>query len=361
MLLFRYLLREVLRAFGVIVLVLFGIALCHKAIRLVVGLSAGHMLPSLVWQMLFLQAPELLAFLLPIGLFFAVLLSYSRLFASQEIPVMLACGRTWGQLLIVPLLLAGGVAWVTGTLTCYGIPWLAHQREQLMQTIGPRHLLQMISSGRFHSPAPHTFIFYVEAVDRDRSGMHRVFIAEHPKEESAPRITVARFAKVQIEGGHAYLELQEGQRYQGNPGERDYQITRFHTYRRFLETPGFSKESVGSHRTAPFSELYGQKTPGSRAEWQWRLAVPLSAPLLGFLAVPLSVVSVRQGSFARVFAGILLCLAYWNVLTLGKRWIAIGQGSWLLWGGMGVFWLGASFAFAYYSRLLQGTWKRFSR
>ncbi len=75
----------------------------------------------------------------------------------------------------------------------------------------------------------------------------------------------------------------------------------------------------------PTNQLLAINTPESIAQWQWRLAIPLSIPLLTLLAVPLSVVNPRQGKFAKLVPAISLYLGYFILLNAAKFAVEDGK------------------------------------
>lgn len=326
MLIGRYLSREILHTFlGVMVVVLL-VAVSNKLVRLISKAASGEIAPDLLFQMILFQIPELLAFLLPVGLFLAILLCYSRFFADNEIPVMLACGVSWTRLLKSALLISFVVMGIVAALTCYWSPKIAQYREHLLSEEGPMLLVQTVTPGRFHSLHSDRLVFYVAGSSMDRTELKHIFIADEPKEQGEDHnrsFLTASTGKVitDPETGATYLKLMEGQRYHGTPGEQDYSVLTFENYQRLIEgktTP----EGVYFHRTMPTSMLWSSRSPSNHAELQWRLSLPLAAPLLALLALPLSRTTPRAGRFSRVFVAIVICIVYFNLLTVSKRWVA---------------------------------------
>ena len=65
---------------------------------------------------------------------------------------------------------------------------------------------------------------------------------------------------------------------------------------------------------------------------QWRIAIVLSAPILAFLAFPLSYTAPRQGRYSKIAIAILIYGVYANVLASLKG--SIEEGSTPVWLGM---------------------------
>ncbi len=338
MLIKRYLFREVSHTFFAVILVILLIAISNKLVRLVAQAASGNISPNVLFEVILFQIPDLLAFLLPVGLFLAILLCYSRFFADNEIPVMLACGISWQRLLTVSVSLGFIVMILAAGLTCYLAPKSAQYREQLLHTQGPMLLVQTLAPGRFHSFQKDKLVFYVSDLNSDRTKLNRVFIAEHPTQNDPDKAWSLISAKageiVTDANGSTYFTLIDGKRYQGNPGEMDYSVVEFDEYQKLLENNKM-QEGLFFHRTMPTKMLLDNPTPSNLAELQWRLSIPLAAPLLALLALPLSRVPPRQGRFGRLFVAIIICIIYFNLLTVSKRWIASG----VIDASVGVWWV----------------------
>ena len=61
----------------------------------------------------------------------------------------------------------------------------------------------------------------------------------------------------------------------------------------------------------PTKDLMASNEPEAIAELQWRLAIPLSIPILAMIAVPLSAVNPRQGRFGKIVPGLGIFFVYY--------------------------------------------------
>jgi lipopolysaccharide export system permease protein len=338
MLIRRYLFKEITTTFSAVILVIMLIAVSNKFVRLIGKAAMGDIAPDILLQVFLFQIPELLAFLLPIALFLAILLCFSRFFADNEIPVMFACGISWQRLLGVSLSVGTIVMLLAGLLTCYGTPRFAQYREELLHKEGPLLLIQTITPGRFHAFQHDRFVFYMADLSADRSQLKHIFIAEQPKKTSDKEgsVVTAQSGEIVREPNteNTYIKLKEGRRYSGKPGDNDYSMIEFQEYQRLIEQT-VTPEGLVFQRATPTQQLLQHPTPANNAELQWRLSIPLSALLLAFLAVPLSRVSPRAGRFGKLFIAVVICIVYFNLLTISKRWISSG----ILSPWIGVWWV----------------------
>lgn len=337
-----YLTKEIISTFLAVICVVLAIAISHKFVRLISQAASGQLSPTVLFQVLGCLLPELLALLIPIALFIAVLLSYSRAFVDQEMAALFACGVGWWQPLYTAIRLGIVAMLIVGGLTLFLNPLVATYREQLTYDQGPMLLVQTVSPGRFHS-FDDNLVFYVEQLNSNRSELKKIFIAEQPnitkKGDQNWSVLTAREGQLtqNRETGHTYVNLRKGKRYDGHPGERDYSVLTFDTFKRLIQESK-SPEGVYYHRNMPTKMLIENQMPSNLAELQWRLSLAIAAPLLAFLAVPMSQVPPRKGKFGRIFIGIIVCIVYFNLLTMSKRWVDSG----VLPGYIGVWWVHAS-------------------
>lgn len=325
----RYVISDILKTFLALTGILLFIAVSNRLVRLLARAAAGELSPNILIKLTSLYIPELIAFLLPLSLFIAIVLSLSRAFVDQEIPVLFACGFSWAHLVKWCLGLASGLMLIAGVLSLYVVPNIEVMKTALVGEQDPKTILESIAPGRFHTLFNNKVVFYVEAFSSDRRILNEIFIAEQPAvlpdaEEDWSVITAKTGEVVKRDNGQIYLELKDGARYNGTPGEKDYTIVEFERFGRVLERPE-QGDQLMYHRTMPTQYLLTAKQPGEQAEFQWRLALPLSMPILALLAIPLSQVSPRKGRFGKLLPAIILYVAYYNLLMLAKRWIEGGQ------------------------------------
>lgn len=208
--------------------------------------------------------------------------------------------------------------------------------------------------GRFQNLRDGSRVTYTEQLSDDRSKLAGVFISEKrlSQDKSKDRgisVLVAEKGRQEVQAdGNRYLILENGYRYDGNPGQADYRAIKYDTYGVLLPKPEVSQE-VTEREAIPTSELIGSTGLRERAELQWRLSLPLLVFIVTLMAVPLSRVNPRQGRFLKLLPAILLYMAYLTILiaargALEKGKLPIGLGLWPVHGlflliGLGLmFW-----------------------
>jgi len=320
----RYVIREIAQTFAAVLVVLILIFTAHRFVRYLADAAAGKISAELILELVTLKLLASLALLLPVALYVAVLLALGRLHQDSEVIAMGAGGIGLGPIAQSVLWLAGGLGVVVMALTLYISPQVAQLQAEAVARAREESEITDLFPGRFKALRDGQQIIYVEEVAADGRAMYGVFVQmnRHGRHD----VLVAERARQSIEGptGHRYIVLEDGHRYTGAPGDRDFVITRFERHAVLVEL-GSAQPEVRRRETLPTLELISSDDPRLKAELHWRLALPLTVVLLALLAVPLSRTSPRQGKYAKLFTAFLVYFAYSNALGVGQNFIERGE------------------------------------
>ncbi len=335
----RYITKEIFWAFVFITAILFLIILSNRFAVYLAKAAAGEVPMGLALKMVGFYMPELLSYLIPLGLFMAMLFAFGRLYADSEMAVLYACGVSFRYILRLTWVSALGVMLITLLLTLWVVPKVTVLRERALSTesLG---IMQSMLPQRFQTFADGKLVFYLEEASTQEDTLKGIFIAERPTNlsntETAWTLITAEnaFLKRDEKSHQAYIVLKEGYRYEGLPGTADYKIVAFKEYGRAIAETKERTES-DTLRLKNTALLLASKNPIDTAELQWRLSLPLSVPILALIALPLARVRPRQGRFAKFLPAIAIYIIYYNLFTVSKRWVATG----VLPGLIGVWWV----------------------
>ncbi len=330
MILFRYLAKEVFISSIVITLLLVLIFLSNQFVRLLTKIAAGKLALSLLIQLLLMEVPVLVGYLLPIGLFFGILLTYGRMYAESEMTVMHACGVGQARLIGMTFVVGLVMMVIVSVLVMWVTPSIIAKQESAMANQGAELLLQTVIPGRFQALKGGQQVFYVANVSADRKQLNDIFIAQYQKADGQHKqpywaITTAAYAQQVTEASGKHLVVAyHGYRYSGLPGKSDYEVAQF--TQAGLMMPEKKTQHDLRVKALPTTTIYHKKNQNLayEAEWQWRLSMPFSIILLVLLGVPLSRVNPRQGKFAKLLPAILLYIVYANMLFVARGWIESG-------------------------------------
>lgn len=321
---FRYLISETLKSQLAVLFILMAIFVSQKFVRVLSDASEGDIPGSVIFQLLSLNLPALLALILPLSLFLGILLAHGRIYADNEMTILHSCGVSEWYVTRVTLVLSLILAIVTGALTLWLVPWALEQEQQVEEKARSDSGLTALIPGRFQQASNQKAVIFVRDVN-DEGDLQEVFVAQHNHEDNELRSGSVVMAKrgnvISEDSGSQWLELGEGHRYAGD--QNSYQTMTFDNYRLQIK----EQEADGQARKLEnYSTLELMQTPGNAAvaEFQWRIAIPLAMPLLTLIAVPLSRVNPRQGKFGRMAPAFLIYLGYFLVLMAAKAAVRDG-------------------------------------
>ncbi|BAP41398.1 permease YjgP/YjgQ [Pseudomonas sp. StFLB209] len=338
MIVFRYLSREVLVTLSAVSAVLLVIIMSGRFIKYLAQAASGALDPGVLFMIMGFRLPGFLQLILPLGLFLGILLAYGRLYLESEMTVLAATGMSQQRLLAITLgpatLVALLVAWLSFSLAPQG----ASQFAVLINKQDALTEFDTLVPGRFQALRDGTRITYTQELSEDRTQLGGVFISERrmsddKSEERGITVLVAEKGRQEVRpDGSRFLVLENGYRYDGNPGEANYRAIQYDTYGAMLPKPEISAE-VTERDAIPSSELFGNDTPRYQAELHWRISLPILVFIVTLMAVPLARVNPRQGRYLKLLPAILLYMAYLTILiavrgALEKGKLPMALGMW---------------------------------
>lgn len=330
MLVFRYIMKEVLLTALVVTLLLVVIFLGNQFVRYLTLVAGGKIALNMLFTLMALEAPFLFGYLFPVGLFMGILLALGRLYAENEMTVLFACGFSEMRVLAAVMSSAIIVACIVASLVMWAGPLMMRYQEKTMALQAEQLLLQTISPGKFQMINGGNTVIYVERLGENQHDWQHVFLAQLQKTPGVEKqnlrwsVTRARTAKQFESEAKQGLAVDEGFRYQGQAGLNDYSILQFD--RLLFRLPDKPVQLNWHTKSLSTHALWRGKDKNIEynAEWQWRISMPFSAILLVFLGVPLARVRPRQGKFAKILPAALLYIVYANLLFVARGWIVNG-------------------------------------
>ncbi len=333
----RYLRKEVLANLLGVLAVLLLIFLGNRFVRFLGDALEGELPHDTILTILFLKLISALVVIIPLALYLAVLLGFGRLYRDNEMTALLASGISPSRMAKGLLSLVIPIAVLIAGLSLYLSPWAEEQVERIQDEVQARTELQGISAGRFIENNNQTGVLYIEEADAETSKLGNVFAQWQAEDGRMATVTARRgYIETNEEYDARYLVLEEGFRYEGEPGQIDFRMIQFERHTIYIE-PKPIKASDRREKARPSADLWQSDSNSANAELQRRLSMPISTLLLALLAVPLSKVSPRQGRYSRLLLAILVYAVYSNMLTVAQSWVSRG----VLPAELGLWWVHA--------------------
>jgi lipopolysaccharide export system permease protein len=319
----RALQREFTHVAAGVFVALFAVLITVVLIRLL-GQAAGGRVPvGAVLALIGFGSLTDLAIVLTLTVFLGVLLSLSRCYRDSEMVVWFSSGlplTTW----IGPVFrFALPLTLVIAGMTLFLGPWASQKSYEYRGKLECRDDTQRVAPGVFRESSSAQRVFFVEVEAGEDGKVRNVFVSE----EKAGRLSVLVASKGSIqtdEEGSRYVILEQGRRYDGNPGTPEYRVMVFDRYQLRIE----SKRQVAAPsrvRAKPTTELLQQPSAGGWAELSYRINTPLAALFLALLAIPLSFVNPRAGRASNLLLAILIYLIYSNAVLVSQTWVSQGK------------------------------------
>lgn len=330
----RYLLREILAAFGAVYLLLLLIFVSRSLVDYLAKAAAGRMPVDIILHLLGLLVLSAMILLVPLCLFVAVMLALGRMQRDGELIAMTGAGLSRRYFHGSVARVAAAFAAVMAVFALYASPWAEREMKQLEARAKEESDLTGIAPGRFKEFSEGDRVLFVKELSEDRTEMREVFL--QVRERGNLGVLAADGASLMTEDvtSNRFVVFTEGSRYEGTPGKADYQITQYDRFGVRLDRED-REQSVGNTRAMTTSELLTENTPQNLAELQWRISTPISTFLLAVFAVVLTQTATRNGRYGSLLIAVLVYFTYSNTLGIARSMVKRGD----LPGYLGLWWV----------------------
>jgi lipopolysaccharide export system permease protein len=338
---------------------LFVILITIVLIRLLSQAAGGRVPADAVLALIGFGALGELPIVLTLTVFIGVLLPLSRGYRDSEMVVWFASGVPLTAWIGPVLRFAVPLTLVVGGMTLFLGPWAQLKNVEYRDRLESRDDAQRVAPGVFRESAGGRRVFFVEAGAGADGRVRNVFVSD----ESDGGITVITASQGLLQtddDGNRYVVLEQGRRYDGQPGSPEYRIMAFERYQVQIEAP---PQIAAPPRTRTRTTLELLENPDARnlGELAGRIGMPLATLLLGLLAIPLSFVNPRAGRTNNLLLAIFIYLTYSNAIAIFQSWVAQDRVAFILGATLPHLAILALFAFFIYSRLVVVPfWRRWS-
>lgn len=336
--LLRYLNREVLTHMVAVSAILLVIIISGRFVKYLAEAAVGDLAADILLPVMLYRLPGFLELIIPLGLFIGILMSYGRLYVESEMVVFSACGISPSRLAAYTLVPASVVMLIVAGLSLYITPLGAARSQALLDDPRSSQGLNALTAGRFQTQHSSSMVSYAESVTAETGVMHSVFLSQRNEDKEGNTTMTVTFAEegevtFDEKSGARYIELRNGYRYQGVPGQLDYQVVSFERFGELIPEPEDSIRKVYPVDGRPTSVLLKSDAAEDIAALQWRLSLPLTVPIVAVIALTLSRTDHRRGRYVKMAPAFLIYLLYLMLLTnvraqLEKGEIAIFPGVW---------------------------------
>jgi lipopolysaccharide export system permease protein len=324
-----------------------------KITNLIVNYGVGLLT---VVMMLIYTTPYFLVFVIPMSTMIAVLLTFLRLSADNEIVALKTGGLNIYRLLPPVLLFCAISCGLTLIMNLYGLPWSKTAINKLSLEIISANLDIGLKERTFNDSF-NGVMMYVNKVDVKNNTLIDVFIEDKRNKDAVSTVVASRGKLFSKPGAMVYhLRLYKGIINQVGLEARTANSINFDTYDITLDLKkaAANLSSRRHRRELSLSQLrqFIKSAPQKDAqyyklllEFHKKFSIPFACFALGILAIPLGIKSKSAKRSTGLVLGLFFFLIYYLILSTGMVWGETGDypplvGMWLpnvVMGALGVY------------------------
>jgi lipopolysaccharide export system permease protein len=314
----RSLQRELAYTAGAVFLVLLTLVLTTMMIRIVGFAASGEIDPRDVVVLIGLTVIGYLAVMLIATLFVSILFVLTRWYRDSEMVVWLSSGVSLARLIKPIASFSAPIIVLIAFFAFVGWPWSNEQSKLIRERFQQRDEVSLLAPGQFReSPASHR-VFFIEKMTPDQKLVQNVFVTS--TENGKINVVVSKTGHTEVHSnGDRFVVLENGRRYDGEPGKPDFRVMEFQRYGVKIQ----SHQLVNTPTTTslPTATLLREPNNTNLAEFAWRAGLPLTALNLMLLAIPLAYQNPRRSRTINLVLAVLIYLTYSNLMNLVQAWM----------------------------------------
>jgi lipopolysaccharide export system permease protein len=251
-------------------------------------------------------------------------LAFGRLYHDSEMAAALACGAgpqyIYGPVALLAVVVAAGLAYLSLVLA----PQATDRALSLRNAALHAGQFAPLVAGKFRTfGGAVNAVVYAQTVGRDGT-LGNVFVERNRGPEVEMALAQRATHSVTADGQSHIFTLYDGERFEGVPGSAEFRIVRFAEHVVPVQVPEIH-DVIRDLEARSTTSLQHSPDRAERAEFEWRIAMPIMCLVLALLAVPLSRLKPRQGRYARIWIAVVIFFVYYNLAATGRTWIAHGS------------------------------------
>ena len=307
---------DLLKTVTAVLSVLVIIIVSRKFIKVLAQAIEGNISNEIILSLLGLKIVIAVGAFLPAAIFMSILMVLGRMYRDQEMSAVASAGGGVFVIYRAVFLLIIPLSIIAAALSLQAVPWAETKIIELMHEDQKQADIKGIAAGRFSEYSQGELVFYTEDIVENQR-MKNVFV--HNRMSGRASIVNADYGKIEHLPGGLYLVLEQGERIQGQAGEKDFIIEEFEQYAVRLEKK--ETQLKEEREGMPSALLWSSDKLLDIAEIQTRLSIPLAVIFLSFLAVPLAKISPRGGVYGSLIVAFAIYFVYGNLKRVSHSWV----------------------------------------
>ena len=333
MVLDRYIFRIWAGPFAGGMLVVLGILLLGRALKLLGQIGDSPDAWRLMGELLVFTIPYFLLLTIPMAFFLSMQNTITSLQQNSEMDAMRAAGISYTRMFRSLLAMAVILWFSLSYVALYMLPQSQLNFNQLLLKVYELKGALSFSPQRFSQDSGPITV-YVEG-ERENNVYQGIFLED--RQQQAAVFYLAEEGEFRPAGNRLQLILRHGVRLEGQGISQ--RMLRFEEYKVSLpiQTLRMKRQHMSDHPTRMkpamlWEHIQKTKDPIAIAEWHRRLGLPFLVIVLFLFALPLSLTPKRSGKAGSLLIGIGLLIALYNMQLLLLRQIEQGHlPGWSIW------------------------------
>jgi lipopolysaccharide export system permease protein len=333
----RYILGQLVRAFGFFALIFTGVVWLTQAVRLLDTVVLSGQGARVFLEFSALVLPQVFMIVLPLAGLGAALFTINKLYTEAELVVMMAAGAGPLDLARPVAAFGAGLCLLMGLITLVLVPLGGAALADRTQEIRSDLVNSLIVERQFLHPMPGLTLFIADTSSVGE--MAGLFLHDERVPAQAVTYTAER-ALLLREGMEARLVMLDGVALTRTPGPALNSVT----FEQFVFDLTGLIESQGPRNPRPSEYALGQLLDPTQemlgrgnytrasyiSEGHWKLALPLLSILYPMVAlVTLIGRPYRRGGFgARVVLAIAVSIALYAIVFVARSRVQVDAGLW---------------------------------
>jgi lipopolysaccharide export system permease protein len=265
-------------------------------------------LPSIFpLQLLSLKIIQYSSLIIPISLFFGVLVSLNRFYITNEMVIMKLGGYSSRLISNVLSKIIIGTSIIVMLFNFFITPYAIDNRLKIEHQVLHEQKIYTLAEGRFNYSTDNSKVVYISNKNKSEPG--NIFIKS--KNDDSTRIDIS--SRI-IPSEDAVVYLKDGINYIFN-SENGLSSTSYNE-QNFLLSNIIPNKVNNNIKAKSIIELFASDNTSALIEALQRISMIIATFVLGYLAIPLSHTNEREDKYKNIFIGILFYFSYIILINL---------------------------------------------
>ena len=290
-----------------VLLILLLILSANTGLRLMESVNDGSLPSIFLLQLLSLKIIQYSSLIIPISLFFGVLVSLNRFYITNEMVIMKLGGYSSKLISNVLSKIIIGTSLIVMLFNFFITPYAIDNRLRIEHQVLHEQKIYILAEGRFNHSADNSKVVYISNKNKSEPG--NIFIKS--ENDDSTRIDIS--SRI-IPSEDAVVYLKDGINYIFN-SENGLSSTSYNE-QNFLLSNAIPNKVNNNIEAKSIIELLASDNASALIEALQRISMIIATFVLGYLAIPLSHTNEREDKYKNIFIGILFYFSYIILINL---------------------------------------------